>query len=142
MNLQNDERTSIIQYRIERACSTIIEAEDNSKLGHWNLVANRLYYACFYACSALLISNQINASSHAGINRIMHMNYVKNNIISREDGKLLSDLFSMRQTGDYDDIFDWNRDDIEPLIPKVKDFVKKNNKSYTNPSLKFLELEI
>lgn len=26
----------------------MIEAQDNAKLGHWNLVSNRLYYAAFH----------------------------------------------------------------------------------------------
>ena len=42
-----------------------------------------------------------------------------------EDGSLLARLQNMRQTGDYDDFMDWTRDDVEPYICKVEDFVKK-----------------
>ncbi len=31
----------------------------------------------------------------------------------------------MRQSGDYDDMFDWAEEDIKPLIPKVINFIDK-----------------
>jgi hypothetical protein len=33
----------------------------------WNKAINRMYYACFYAVSALLASKNINITSHAGL---------------------------------------------------------------------------
>lgn len=29
----------------------------------------------------------------------------------------------MRQTGDYEDLFDWEAEDVLPLIPKVEDLI-------------------
>ena len=46
-------------------------------------------------------------------------------IMTREEGGLYRHLFSMRQTGDYDDLFDWMEDDVRPLIPKVADLIDK-----------------
>lgn len=48
MSLSIDEKKAIIAYRIQKAKATMIEAQDNAKLGHWNLVSNRLYYAAFH----------------------------------------------------------------------------------------------
>lgn len=31
----------------------------------------------------------------------------------------------MRQTGDYDDLFDWTEEDITPLFPKVDSLIRK-----------------
>ena len=44
MNLNPEERKAIVEYRIERALSTMHEAKEISRLGFWNLAANRLYY--------------------------------------------------------------------------------------------------
>lgn len=49
MPLNIDDKKSIIEYRIEKSALTMIEAKDNAKLGHWNLVSNRLYYSMFEA---------------------------------------------------------------------------------------------
>lgn len=125
MTLQNHDRESVISYRVDRARQTLIEIRDNALLGHWNLVANRLYYASYYACSALLLRHKLTPNSHAGLKRMVHLHFVKTGILTVKDGRLLSDLFNMRQTGDYDDIYDWTREEIEPMIECTEKFVDK-----------------
>ncbi len=49
--------------------------------------------------------------------------YVKTGILHEEDSKLLGRLFTMRQSGDYEDLFDWEEKDVLPLIPQVKDYI-------------------
>jgi uncharacterized protein (UPF0332 family) len=53
----NYKRETIIKYRIDRAFETLEEAKILSTGNHWNTVANRLYYACFYIVIALLFKN-------------------------------------------------------------------------------------
>ena len=55
MPLSIEEKKSIIAYRVQKADSVFIEASDNATMNHWNLVANRLYYAVFHMASTLLI---------------------------------------------------------------------------------------
>ena len=59
MNEKLDEqsRKALVQYRLERADETITESEILSREAHYNAAVNRLYYACFYATSALLVAN-------------------------------------------------------------------------------------
>ena len=125
MTLKTPDRNNIINYRRERAYSTLEEAKYNIQAKYWNLVANRMYYAVFYMCMALLLSNKINATTHAGVKSMMGLHFIKPQILSMEDGELLSLLFSMRQTGDYDDLFDWKEENILPVIPQVEALIKK-----------------
>lgn len=53
------------------------------------------------------------------------VHFIKTGILSIEDSKLLSQLFTMRQTGDYDDLFDWKKEEILPLFPQVESLIKK-----------------
>ncbi|MBQ7531191.1 MAG: HEPN domain-containing protein [Paludibacteraceae bacterium] len=57
MSLSYDERNAIVQLRLERAYQTLEEAKGNMTMKYWHVVANRLYYAAYYAVSALLIAN-------------------------------------------------------------------------------------
>lgn len=125
MKLTDEERTAIISYRIDKAFETLNEAKAVAGLGFWTLTANRLYYATYYACVALLIKHGYEANTHAGVSRMVSLNFVKSNILSIDDSRLLKNLFMMRQSGDYDDLFDWEQVDIEPLIPKVESFINK-----------------
>lgn len=91
----------------------------------WNLAANRLYYSVFYICEALLLSHQISTSSHAGVSRMMHLNFVKKGILTEDEGALLGKLFRMRQAGDYDDLWYWTKKEILPLVPETKSLIAR-----------------
>lgn len=127
MTLSNSERAALVAYRLEKSLQTFEEMKAVVDLGFWNLAANRLYYAAYYASVALLINEGIEASTHKGAIRMISLNFIKNGILKTEDSQLLGRLFSMRQTGDYEDLFDWTQNDIIPLIPKVEDYINRIN---------------
>ncbi|MDE6552885.1 MAG: HEPN domain-containing protein [Muribaculaceae bacterium] len=125
MTLKSQERNDIVFYRLERARQTLKEATDIGNLGYWNLAANRLYYAAYYASAALLIHNGIEASSHKGIVRMIGLSFVRQGILKSEDSQLLGRLFTMRQTGDYEDLFDWKESDVKPMYMPVEDYIER-----------------
>src|SRR5665647_2078832 len=117
MTLTNEEREAIVSFRIQKAKDTLAEAEGIATLGYWNAVANRLYYSCFYMTSALLIKNNYLAQTHNGVIHLFGLNFIRTELISKEAGKIDSKLFEIRQTGDYDDLFNLSEEDVKPLIP-------------------------
>lgn len=125
MGLSDEERTSLIEYRLQRAAEVLVEAKDVYALNHYILAVNRLYYALFYAVSALLIKDGHSAVTHAGIRSLMGKNYVLTGVLSRSEGKLFSDLFNMRHTGDYGDSFDIGKNDVEEYLQPTVDLVNK-----------------
>lgn len=125
MGIINEELEALIRYRIKKAQETYDEAIGISKIGMWNLAANRLYYTLFHACNALLIAYGITAKSHAGIIRMIGLNFVSTGKLTIEDGKLLSLLYNMRQSGDYDDLFDWDQSQVEPYFEPTKELLNK-----------------
>lgn len=125
MTLSHDDRKAIIDYRIEKAFETLKEAKYVANGGFWNLCANRLYYSVFYACEALLLSKAIMTSTHAGVTRMMNLHFVKTDLLNQDDKDLLTNLFRMRQTGDYDDLSDWTEKSVVPFIEPTEDLIKK-----------------
>lgn len=91
---------------------------------HWNTCANRLYYACFYAVTALLVKHDLASSKHSGVKALFNKNLVKTGDISTEKGRLYNRLFEARQEGDYVDFVVFERDIVEPWIPEVSEFIK------------------
>ena len=89
-------KKDLVKYRIKRAIETLTEAKKLFELEYYNTCINRLYYACFYAVNALLIKNDIAVSSHNGARQMFGLHFVKEGKISKEDGKLFSDLFDRR----------------------------------------------
>ena len=131
MTLSIDEKKAIIKYRIQKAWNSIQEADDNARLGYWTLAASRLYYAAYYMASALLVDKGFIPRSHSGVIHIIGSEFVKKDFLSKEDGRLISRLFNMRQSGDYDDLFDWTEEEVQPFFNKTKDFLARMEKLIT-----------
>lgn len=125
MTLNIEEKKAIIEYRIQKAWKSFQEATDNAHLGHWNLAASRLYYAAYYMASALLVDRGIIARSHSGVIHIIGAEFVKKELLLKEDGRLISRLFNMRQSGDYDDLFDWTEEEVQPFFAQTESFLKR-----------------
>jgi len=58
---------NVVLYRMARARETLEDARILAEKGRWNACVNRLYYACFYAVSALLVRDGLSSSKHAGV---------------------------------------------------------------------------
>ena len=116
MSLNPEEIEAIVAYRKEKAHVTLKEAEDMIASAHWNLAIQRLYYACFYMASALLISKGFKAHTHNGVVGQLGLNFVNKGYLSKEEGRLYSRLLQNRITGDYNDFFDFTKEDVLPLI--------------------------
>ena len=126
--MEKSSNEDIIKYRLVKSEQTLKEAYDNVKLGNWSLVANRLYYATYYLVLAVNMKNGDYSKTHTGTFSIFSKNYIATGILSREEGNLYRNLFSMRQSGDYDDFFDWTEKDIKPVLPEVEKLLVKIKK--------------
>jgi uncharacterized protein (UPF0332 family) len=114
----------LIQYRIEKAKETLEDAKLLANAKRWNSCVNRLYYACFYAVSALLAKNEFSSSKHTGVRSFFNLHFVKTNKISRDIAEIYNDLFDRRQEGDYADFVAFKEEQIIPRIAKVEIFIK------------------
>jgi len=101
--MKKEIRTLVI-YRLNRADESLEEALILFEKDHINTFVNRLYYACFYAVTALLLSKGLSSSKHSGVRALFHQNFVKNELINKEMGKFYDKLFDTRQKGDYADL--------------------------------------
>lgn len=121
--LDEQSRIALVQYRLDRADETIKEAELLAKESHYNAAINRLYYACFYATTALLVANGFETSSHAGTKTMLGLHFVSKGLLSNEQGKTFSRLFEIRHSGDYDDFVYCDKDMVEEYTPKAISFI-------------------
>lgn len=112
-----------IRYRMEKGNESYLNACLLANNNAWNAAINRLYYACYYTVSALLLSKQIKAQSHAGVKSQFGLHFVKTGIISKDSFRLYSDLMDWRQKGDYGDLFNFSQDVVMPLLTPVKVFI-------------------
>ena len=117
------EMTSLIRYRLDRANESIEEAKLLLENGHLHSSVNRLYYACFYAVSGLLLTEGLSSAKHSGTMALFERHWIKTEKVPRELGRLYRRLFNRRQKSDYDDLVTFLPADIESWIGEVRTFV-------------------
>jgi uncharacterized protein (UPF0332 family) len=118
--MKEEERSAYINYRLEKAEETLEVAELLIENGKWNSAINRLYYSCFYAVTGLLVKTGKTNKSHSGVKTQFFLEYIKTGRIAIEYGKLYGDLFDWRQKGDYGDFFDFQEEDVKPLLSPTR----------------------
>ncbi|MEM6317083.1 MAG: HEPN domain-containing protein [Bacteroidota bacterium] len=116
----NYSKEALVKYRLKRAKEAFADGRILALEKRWDSTANRMYYACFYAISAYLAKREIRATTHSGVKTAFNKELVKTGRVDREDGKLFNQLFGMRQEADYEDFYSVEKEDIQPLIPKIK----------------------
>lgn len=114
-----------ISYRIQRSKETLSEVQTLIEHEFWNTSINRMYYAGFYAVSALLIKEGVETSSHSGVRQKFGELFVKTGLISRDLAKHYSDLFEKRSKGDYNDFFDFDKETVLRLYPLTQILISR-----------------
>ena len=121
----SDSKSELINYRLQRAYEALEDARILAGAARWNTCVNRLYYACFYAVSALLIQHGLSSSKHTGIRGLFNRHYVKTGKVAKEMAQIYNDLFERRQESDYLDFIRFKESQVSPWISKAEAFVKQ-----------------
>ena len=124
----SETRKDLIKYRIQRSRETLHDARLLADNQRWNSAINRLYYAAYYAVMALLIDSDLKPTTHNGAKSNFSMHFVKTGKISKELGKAYSQLFTWRQKGDYDDLFYFDLEKVEPYFAPVGELIESIEK--------------
>lgn len=117
------ELRQLIAYRMERAWEAFHDAEVLYARGSMNSAANRLYYAAFYAVSALLLANNLGASKHSGVRALFNQHFVKTGKVSPALATLYAKLFAERTDADYADMKKVAPEFVRDSLPQVENFI-------------------
>ena len=73
----------------------------------------------------LLVEKDIHAQTHSGVRQMFGLHFVKSGLIDKGSGKFYTDIFDLRQTGDYDDYIDFKKEDVLDLIGPANELISK-----------------
>jgi len=118
-----DGTEDLIKYKLERSLETLEEAKLMLQSSHLFGAANRIYYACFYAVSALLLSKDLSSPKHSGVLSLFNKHFVKTGLIPVELGKFYSRLFDTRLESDYADLITLTLEEIRDNVKTAEIFI-------------------
>lgn len=121
--MKPEQLRDLLQYRMEQAYETLLEAEILMDASALRGTMNRAYYAMFYAVLALLATKQLGTSKHSGAISLFDREYVKTGIFPREFSKALHLAFDQRQIHDYGEMIELDALIVEQAVANARVFV-------------------
>src|SRR6185503_10438274 len=119
------DKPALIRLRLENAKETLRDAHILHEQGSPpKSIVNRAYYAMFYAALALLVTVDKHSVKHSGVIALFDEEFVRQNIVSNEMGKMLHRAFESRLEGDYQDYSKIDRKQATEVLPSADEFVK------------------
>lgn len=113
----------LVSYRLERARDALASAQILLQEKKLFSTVNRIYYAMFYAASALLLTKGLSFSKHTSVISNFSRVFVNTGLLEKNAGKFFSRMFKHRQRGDYQDLVEFNRADVEEWLDMAQQFV-------------------
>jgi uncharacterized protein (UPF0332 family) len=110
-----------------RARSTIKSAGLLLREGDFDSSVSRSYYAMFYATEAVLLTKEVDFSSHKSVISLFGKHFVKPGIFDSQMGRRLSKTFEKRLVGDYSFAPEISEGDAEKVLNWAKDFIEEIN---------------
>lgn len=90
-----------IEELIQRADKYLKSANLLLKNKDYDSSVSRSYYAMFFATEAVLLTKELEFSSHRGVISAFGQHFVKTGIFPKDMRRWLQSAFEKRQTGDY-----------------------------------------
>jgi uncharacterized protein (UPF0332 family) len=108
-------KAEAIKIQLDRAKELLAEIPVHISHNFFNTALNRLYYACFYGARALTISIDLVPKTHTGILKVIHLHFVKSELLDESFSILLARLLQLRSKADYDGLFTTSKSEVESL---------------------------
>ena len=124
----------LAQYRLNNAADKLESAKLLLDAGKYKDSIGRSYYAIFYAMRAVLALDGFDSKKHSGIIAEFRKRYIKPGVFETEMSDIISDLFEVRSSSDYDDFYVISKSKVVEQYQKAEFFVKRVNK-YLNSKL-------
>ena len=112
-----------IRLHFERANEYISDAEFLLRERRIASAVGRAYYAMFHAATAVLLSKDIQRSSHHGLISAFGRFIAKPGLIDYEHHRNLQEIFDLRRESDYEPIVDIRPDEATRILQKTRAFV-------------------
>lgn len=121
---KSDARQTLIMLWLAKADDAMASAELELKQGHTSFAVNRLYYACFYAVTALLLQDEKQFARHSAVKSEFVKTYIKSGRINVKWNKFYQKLFDDRQEGDYIPTAVFEVPEISISLQQAHEFIK------------------
>jgi uncharacterized protein (UPF0332 family) len=125
MSRNEEQLAEVVRYWWAKADASLASARRELEAGALEFAVNRLYYALFYAASAVLLIRNLSFNKHSGVRAAFHREIIKKGLLDVKWGKLYDQLFEDRQEGDYMAMIIFDKEYVESQLALCTEFLKE-----------------
>ena len=119
----SNERQKAIKLKLQKAKAFLNEADILLDNKFYSTVINRLYYSCFHATKALLLTKDIIPKTHSGVIAMLHQHFVQPGGFNIEMASFFSRLMQERIEEDYSDIIIEDEQTAKTFIKPAREYI-------------------
>jgi uncharacterized protein (UPF0332 family) len=117
------EKEQAIALKLEKARSLMSEVEVQLQNHFYTTAINRLYYSCFHATKALLLTKDLTPKTHSGIVSMLHQHFVSDGSFDKIHAAFFSKLMQERIDDNYGDFMRAEFDEVKEFIAPAKEYI-------------------
>ena len=125
MSINEEDRHSLIRYRIKEAEETIEDVRILIANERYRAAVNRIYYGMFYSLLALGISQQFETSKHPQLIGWFNKSFIHQGLIETQYGKYINKAYNNRTKGDYDIYTEFDKESVDEMFSEMQDFISR-----------------
>lgn len=118
-----DDLKSLSLVRYENAVGCLSDAKTLLNVGSYRSAANRCYYAIFHCMRAVLAFDMIDMKRHSYVISEFRRRYIATDILDKQLSPIISALFDMRTSSDYDDFFVVSKPQVSQQVENAEYFL-------------------
>ena len=113
----------LIKYWMEKANESMEAAQSDYKSERYGIAVRNLYYACFYALTAVLLDRGQKFKKHTGVKAALHKDLIKTGLIEANWGKFYNKIFDSRHEGDYQPLRSFDQEEVKEFLDQAGGFI-------------------
>jgi uncharacterized protein (UPF0332 family) len=129
----DENRRSNLQLELDEARRCREAADVNAQSGYYKAAVNRLYYACYHAARAILLTEGLEPKRHSALRHLLALHFVKTGRLPVSITRTLAHLEDERELADYiaastlsREEYEDHRDAADGLLTVAGEFLRAN----------------
>lgn len=113
--MTEEDRRELVRLQLERADKFLLQANEMLETNHYDLAANRYYYACFHAIQGLFIHDGITRHTHKGLHITLGKHYVLTGRFDATLSSIFRTMEQLREKADYNCAYDISEEEVRDM---------------------------
>ncbi len=118
-------RSDYLTYKLKRANNALKVAETLLQEEFSEDAVNRIYYAVFYAVSAILYTKKLYPKTHLGTKALFSKEFIQSGLIDKEYSDFYGIIFAKRFEADYQDFAEIDINAVRSYLNEAEQFIKR-----------------